>query len=73
VPGETSAPFFKIRELLGTWWRILLHAPIEEGEATVMLGRGFRLDTELAARIEEMPGVTAASLAPASMKLQAAA
>lgn len=71
VPAQLAALVGDLRG--GGRGEILLHAPIEGGEATVMLGRGFRLDTELAARIEGMPGVQAASLMPASMKLQAAA
>jgi DNA polymerase-3 subunit alpha len=39
-----------------------LKVRLDEGEAEVVLGRDFRLDAELAARIERVPGVTAVRL-----------
>jgi DNA polymerase-3 subunit alpha len=39
-----------------------LKARLEQGEVEVVLGRDFRLDAELAARIERVPGVTAVRL-----------
>jgi DNA polymerase-3 subunit alpha len=39
-----------------------LKAWLEAGEADVVLGRDFRLDAELAARIERVTGVTAVRL-----------
>jgi DNA polymerase-3 subunit alpha len=42
-----------------------LRAPIEDGEADVVLGRDFALDAELAARIERVEGVTRVHLSTA--------
>ena len=42
-----------------------LRARLESGEAEVVLGRDFRLDAEVAARIERVPGVTAVRLSVA--------
>jgi DNA polymerase-3 subunit alpha len=39
-----------------------LKARLEEGEAEVVLGRDFRLDAELAARVERLEGITAVRL-----------
>jgi DNA polymerase-3 subunit alpha len=39
-----------------------LKVRLQQGEAEVVLGRDFRLDAELAARIERVPGVTAVRL-----------
>jgi DNA polymerase-3 subunit alpha len=38
-----------------------------QGEADVRLGRGFRLDAELAARIERLPGVVSVTLKAAEL------
>ncbi|HEY7810873.1 MAG TPA: DNA polymerase III subunit alpha [Allosphingosinicella sp.] len=43
-----------------------LRAPVESGRADVILGRDFKLDAELAARLERLPGVTAVALSVAS-------
>jgi DNA polymerase-3 subunit alpha len=42
-------------------------ARTQEGEADVRLGRDFRLDAELAARIERLPGVVSVSLRAAEL------
>ncbi|WP_213980747.1 DNA polymerase III subunit alpha [Sphingomonas sp. dw_22] len=52
---------------------ILLNAPLDGGEASLMLGRNFRLDGELATQIEGLAGVRAARLMTAGQKLAAAA
>jgi len=46
--------------------QLRLRAPVDGGgEADLILGRGFILDAELAARIERVPGVTSVALAVA--------
>ncbi|UZK67226.1 DNA polymerase III subunit alpha [Sphingomonas sp. M1-B02] len=53
---------------------ILVRAPLAEGEATVVLGRNFRLDGELAQKIEKLHGIRHAALKTAeSQRLAAAA
>ena len=53
---------------------VRLHAPIDgPGEAQVVLGRGFLLDGELAARIEKLQGVRWAALKTAETARLAAA
>ncbi len=42
--------------------QIFVRAPIAEGEAELVLGRDFRLDGELAQKIENLPGIRWASL-----------
>jgi DNA polymerase-3 subunit alpha len=45
--------------------QLRLRARMEQGEASLILGRDFRLDAELAARIERLDGVTSVRLAVA--------
>ena len=46
--------------------QLRLRAPLPGGgEAELVLGRDFRLDAELAARIERVPGVSAVKLSVA--------
>jgi DNA polymerase-3 subunit alpha len=53
---------------------ILVKATIAGGEAEVMLGRDFRLDGELAQKVENLPGIRWATLKTAeSQRLAAAA
>ncbi|RYY26450.1 MAG: DNA polymerase III subunit alpha [Sphingomonadales bacterium] len=42
--------------------QIFVRAPIADGEAELVLGRDFRLDGELAEKIENLPGIRWASL-----------
>ncbi|MET0310302.1 MAG: DNA polymerase III subunit alpha [Sphingomonas sp.] len=62
-----------VGDLRGGRGEIILNAPLAGGEASVMLGRNFRLDGELATRIEGLPGVRAARLLTAGQRLAAAA
>jgi DNA polymerase III subunit alpha len=49
---------------------LVLHAVLSEGRTgTVLLGRDFALDAELAARIEAVPGVDSVHLGTAGPKL----
>jgi DNA polymerase-3 subunit alpha len=43
-----------------------LRAPVQGGHADVVLGRDFRLDAELAARLERLDGITAVRLSVAT-------
>ncbi|HEY0085309.1 MAG TPA: DUF655 domain-containing protein, partial [Allosphingosinicella sp.] len=43
-----------------------LRAPVQSGRADVVLGRDFKLDAELAARLERLEGVTAVHLSVAT-------
>ncbi|MBC9031450.1 DNA polymerase III subunit alpha [Sphingomonas sp. JC676] len=53
---------------------IVVQAPFADGEAKVVLGRNFRLDGELAQKIEGLPGIRRAALRTAeSQRLAAAA
>jgi DNA polymerase-3 subunit alpha len=53
---------------------IIVQAPFGDGEAKVVLGRNFRLDGELAQKIEGLPGIRRASLKTTeSQRLAAAA
>ena len=45
--------------------QLRLRAPLDKGEAQLILGRDFRLDAELAARIERIDGVTSVRLSVA--------
>ena len=45
--------------------QLRLRAKLETGEASVVLGRDFQLDAELAARIERLDGVTSVRLSVA--------
>ena len=45
--------------------QLRLRAPLEKGEAQLILGRDFRLDAELAARIERIDGITSVRLSVA--------
>ncbi|MEN2712821.1 DNA polymerase III subunit alpha [Sphingomonas sp. NPDC092331] len=52
---------------------VLVHVGIPGGEAELVLGRDFRLDGELAQKIENVPGIRWASLKSAAAKLAEAA
>ena len=52
---------------------VLAHVAIPGGEAELVLGRDFRLDGELAQKIENVPGIRWASLKSAAAKLAEAA
>ena len=52
---------------------VLVHVAIPGGEAELVLGRDFRLDGELAQKIENVPGIRWASLKSAAAKLAEAA
>ncbi|MDH4743793.1 DNA polymerase III subunit alpha [Sphingomonas sp. CBMAI 2297] len=52
---------------------VLAHVGIPGGEAELVLGRDFRLDGELAQKIENVPGIRWASLKSAAAKLAEAA
>jgi DNA polymerase-3 subunit alpha len=45
--------------------QLRLRARLEQGEAELLLGRDFRLDAEMAARIERLEGVTSVRLSVA--------
>jgi DNA polymerase III subunit alpha len=63
-----------VGEQRGGRGEILLRSPIPGGEAELILGRDFRLDGELAQKIEKLPGVRWATLkSAASAQLAAAA
>jgi DNA polymerase-3 subunit alpha len=63
-----------VADLRGGRGEILVQAPFADGEAKVVLGRNFRLDGELAQKIEGLPGIRRAALRTAeSQRLAAAA
>ena len=67
VIGDAAAPAALaplLADARGGRCEIELHAPAEGGEVRLRLGRDYRVDAELAATIERVPGVTAVRLAP---------
>ncbi|MET1111964.1 MAG: DUF655 domain-containing protein, partial [Allosphingosinicella sp.] len=54
-----------VAEDRGSHGELLLRAKLDKGEAELVLGRDFRLDAELAARLERIEGVTAVRLSVA--------
>ncbi len=62
-----------VAEQRGGRGEIVVRAPIPKGEAELVLGRDFRLDGELAQKIEQLPGVRWATLKSAAAKLAEAA
>ena len=45
--------------------RLSLRVPMHKGAATVLLGRDYRLDAEIAANVERLPGIAAVHLSAA--------
>jgi DNA polymerase-3 subunit alpha len=66
-PVALSALAVLVGDARGGRGELRLRTCMPEGEADVRLGRDFRLDAELAARIERLPGVVAVSLKAAEM------
>jgi DNA polymerase-3 subunit alpha len=56
-----------VRDLRGGRGELRLRARTDAGEADVRLSRDLRLDAELAARIERLPGVVSVSLKAAEL------
>ncbi len=63
--GAVAALAGLLGEARGGRGQVRVRAPIEGGEATLILGRDFLLDAELAARIETLQGVRDVALGPA--------
>lgn len=64
-PGALAAIAHQLADARGGRCEVVLDAPLPGGgEAELVLGRNFRIDGELAARIEGLPGVAACELKP---------
>lgn len=64
-PSALAAIAAQLADARGGRCEVILDAPLPGGgEAELVLGRNFRIDGELAARIEGLPGVAACELKP---------
>lgn len=64
-PGVLPTVARLLEDVRGGRCEVILDAPLPDGgEAELVLGRNFRLDGELATRIEGLPGVVTAELNP---------
>jgi DNA polymerase-3 subunit alpha len=64
-PGALAQIAGLLADARGGRCEVIVDAPLPNGgEAELVLGRNFRLDGELATRIEGLPGITRADLKP---------
>jgi DNA polymerase-3 subunit alpha len=64
-PGALAQIAGLLADARGGRCEVIVDAPLPNGgEAELVLGRNFRLDGELATRIEALPGITRADLKP---------
>ncbi len=67
-PTALAAIALQLADARGGRCEVVLDAPLPSGgEAELILGRNFRIDGELAARIEGLPGVAACELKPTDL------
>ena len=67
-PTALAAIALQLADARGGRCEVVLDAPLPSGgEAELVLGRNFRIDGELAARIEGLPGVAACELKPTDL------